>query len=96
MAGREPDLPPGIDLGSAVRLNNACHVFDGVATIEDDGTVVIVPECAAAIRDTLGYDCNRLVPHEADEHAVELTTRLREPAARHGVDLDAATKAASR
>ena len=79
---------PGLDLDAAIQLNERSHPFDGVQEIESDGTVVFVPEAAAAMRSELGYDCPRLPPDEALDRGRELATRFKKYAARRGVDLD--------
>ncbi len=47
-------------------------------------------DAAEALRETLGYDCPRLHPAEADARADELVARFKEYARRHGVDIDRA------
>lgn len=78
-----PDLP----LETAISINEHSHRFDGVERIEADGTVVFCAESAAILRDTLGYDCPRLHPDEAETRAQELIQRFKEYAKRYGVEV---------
>jgi hypothetical protein len=84
----------GLSLDEAILLNETSHRWEGIERIEADGTAVFCPEDAAVLRDTLGYDVQRLRPEEADERAEELMARLREFARKSGVDLDRAWQAA--
>ena len=91
MAGNRQVRPaaiPGLSLAQAVVINERSHRFDGIERIEADGTVVFCPDAAAIMRDTLGYDCDRLSPAEAEFRASELIARFREFARFHGVNLD--------
>lgn len=79
---------PGLTLADAISLNERSHRFDGVERIESDGTVVFPEESVAAMQESLGYDCDRLAPDDADSRARELMARFREYAHRHGVDIE--------
>jgi hypothetical protein len=79
---------PGLTLAEAISLNEQSHRFDGIERIEADGTVVFPEESAVAMRESLGYDCNRLAPEDADSRAHELMARFREYAHRHGVEIE--------
>ncbi len=88
--GVRPALPDGLSLDEAISINERSHRFDGIETIERDGSVVFRADAAEALRETLGYDCARLHPTEADARGEELVARFREYARRHGVDIDRA------
>ena len=77
----------GLSRDDAVAINERSHRFDGIDRIEADGTVVFRPESAAVMRDVLGYDCQRLPPHDVEQRSAELIARFREFANRHGVQL---------
>jgi hypothetical protein len=79
---------PGLTLAEGVAINERAHRFDGIERVEPDGTAVIGEPAAAALRDTLGYDCRRLPPGDARPRAMELLARFREYAARFGIDVD--------
>lgn len=78
---------PGLKLTEAMAINEASHRFDGIERIESDGTAVFVSDAAAILRDELGYECERLSPSDAAPRAVELVTRFREYARKHGREL---------
>jgi hypothetical protein len=75
----------GLSRAQAIAINEQSHPFDGVDTIEPDGTVIFTPEGAEGLRETLGYECKRLPVAEAEDRANELVDRFNEFAQRHGV-----------
>ncbi len=84
-AGVRPAPISGLSLGEAIDINERSHRFDGIERIEADGTVVFCPAAADVLRRTLGYDCTRLPPADAEARAGELISRFREYAAGYGV-----------
>jgi hypothetical protein len=85
--GVQPAPVEGLTLAEAIAINERSHRFDGIERIEADGAVVFCPAAADVLRRALGYDCQRLLPDEAEERAKELIARFREYAERHGVRL---------
>jgi hypothetical protein len=83
--GVQPAPIQGLSLDEAININERSHRFDGIERIEDDGTVAYCPASVEIMRTTLGYDCARLRPADAEERANELMSRFREYANRHGV-----------
>ena len=79
----------GLAPEKAVAINDRSHRYDGIEQIEGDGTAVFTIESAGAMRDTLGYDCDRLRPDDAESRGEELIARFREYAGRHGVTIEA-------
>jgi Saccharopine dehydrogenase NADP binding domain len=79
---------PGLSQAEAIAINEQSHPFDGIERIESDGTAVFCEQDAEIMRQTLGYDCARLPPDDAEARALELVARFREYAARFGVDID--------
>jgi NAD(P)-dependent dehydrogenase (short-subunit alcohol dehydrogenase family) len=77
----------GLTPQEAVAINERAHRFDGIERIEADGTVVFCSWAVEALRQTLGYDCPRLAPDQAEERAGELMARFRRFAEQHGVTL---------
>lgn len=77
----------GLTATEAIGINERSHRFDGIERIEPDGTVAFCQEDVELMRRTLGYDCDRLPPAEAEPRAQELIERFREYAARLGVQL---------
>ncbi len=86
--GVRPAPIEGLTLQEAIAINERSHRFDGIETIEENGTAVFVAERAQILRDELGYECERLAPEEAEERAEELIARFKEYARKHGADLD--------
>ena len=84
----EVALPDACSLQTAIEINERSHPFDGVQSIEPDGTAVFVPASAEILADELGYDCSRLPADEAAARARELAAKFKEYSARNGVDLD--------
>ena len=85
--GIRPAPIQGLSLAEAININERSHRFDGIERIENDGTVVYCPASVEIMRKTLGYNCPRLQPADAEERARELISRFREYAARQGVRL---------
>jgi len=81
---------PGLSRDEAIAINERSHRFDGIARIDDGGTVHFTDETAHVMRDVLGYNVGPLPPQDAGARAQELLARFREYAARHGVDLASA------
>jgi hypothetical protein len=85
----------GLPAEEAVAINERSHRFDGVEQIERDGTTCFTAGTVAALRETLGYNVERLRPADCDDAADELLARFARYAAGHGVDV-AAARAISR
>ncbi len=85
--GVQPAPLEGLSLDEAISINERSHRFDGIERIDPDGTVVFVERAVALMRESLGYDCARLRPDEAEPRAHELMQRFDEYARRWGVDL---------
>jgi hypothetical protein len=83
--GVRPASIVGLSLEEAIDINERSHRFDGIERIEEDGSVAFDAGAAEVMRDTLGYDCRRLGPDEAEDRAQELVARFREFANAHGV-----------
>ena len=78
---------PNLSLDEAISINERSHRFDGIDTIEEDGSVVFTEDSAAVMRDALGYEGKTLRPADAADRADELSRRFDEYARQHGVDL---------
>ncbi|NIM93369.1 MAG: hypothetical protein GTO18_06625 [Anaerolineales bacterium] len=81
------DIPPELSFEQAVSINDRSHAYDGIDRVESDGTVVFRAETVDIMRQTLGYDCERLEPDDAEWRARELIDRFMEYARGHGVEL---------
>lgn len=78
---------PGLSLKEAVAINERSHSFDGIETIEEDGTVVFCRQDTGVLKQAFGYDCPRLHPSEAESRADELWSRFRRFAGSYGVTI---------
>ncbi len=78
-------LPEGLTKDQAVAINAGSHRFDGIRRILADGAVEFVPETAAIMKETLGYDCPVLEPALVEPRAVELLDRFTAYAAGFGL-----------
>lgn len=76
-----------ISLKEAVAINEQSHRFDGIESIEKDGTVIFSEKSSEIFRNELGYDCESLKPEEAEDNAKELIDKFREYAKNLGVTL---------
>ena len=66
------DLPPTWRKDDAVDVNRASHRWDGIESIEDDGTVVFTDKTVGILREFLRYDWPRMRFEEVEAAASEL------------------------
>ena len=85
-------LPEELSLNQAIDINEASHPIDGVQQIEADGSVVFCQESVEIMRQTLGYECERLMPWETESLATELIARVKAFATKYGVELPGVTE----
>jgi hypothetical protein len=85
-----PDEIESLGLEEAIAINESSHHFDGIESIETDGTTVFTADTAEVMKRELGFDCRRLFPEEAADRGRELIQRFDDYARRHGVDLSRA------
>ena len=74
-------------MDEAIRINQASHPFDGVQHINPDGSIVFCQESVEIMRESMGYECEHLLPWETESCADELIYRFKTFASKHGVDL---------
>ena len=80
-------LPSDLTMDEAIRINEASHPFDGVQLIEPDGSIVFCQESVEIMHQSMGYECERLLPWDTESRAEELIHRFKTFASKHGVDL---------
>lgn len=80
--GGRVDLPGGLTLQEAVRINEDCQRADGIDRIDDDGTVHFTEREMSVMRRLLGYDCPSMKLGDCAEWADELGRKYREFAAK--------------
>ena len=74
-------LPEKLTLEEAIRINNEAQIWEGVKSIESDGTVVITDKAAAIFKELLDYDCQRYTVEGSEAKAKELDAKFKKWAA---------------
>jgi hypothetical protein len=74
-------LPENLTLEEAIRINNEAQVFEGVASIEEDGTVVLTEKSAAIFKNLLDFDCKVYSIKNCENKAKELDEKFKRWAA---------------
>ena len=75
--GAEVVLPEELSLEEAVQINEKAQYYDGVAKIENDGTVVFSDYAPPIMKEILGFDCKQFKPSEIDARAREMVMLYR-------------------
>jgi hypothetical protein len=75
--GAEVDLPAAWDLEHALGINATALAYDGIATLDKDGTVTYTPRGIAAFETLLGERVERLRPPNAQSLAEKLVAAVR-------------------
>ncbi|MDC0358413.1 hypothetical protein OAO01_06310 [Oligoflexia bacterium] len=73
--GVEVDLPKDLSLADAVRINQECQRFDGIESIDDDGTVHFTEHEVSIMKKFLGYECHEMPLSDCEERAEELRAK---------------------
>ncbi|HEV2507874.1 MAG TPA: hypothetical protein VGV39_32705 [Mesorhizobium sp.] len=76
--GLSVDLPEGLSIDEALAINRACQKFDGIDSVEADGTIRFMADSAAIIREEIGFDCPAVRLADCEEIAHELAARFAE------------------
>jgi hypothetical protein len=80
--GVEVFLPEGLALDEAIRINNEGQIFEGVESIEKDGTVVLTDKSAGIFRKLLDFDCKVYTFKDCEAKAKELDEKFKKWAAK--------------
>ncbi len=75
--GVEVFLPEGLTLDEAMRINNEGQFFDGVESIEKDGTVVLTDKSAGIMKKLLDFDCKVYAIKDCEAKAKELDEKFK-------------------
>ena len=70
--GAEVVLPDGMTMDQAIKMNEEAQRYDGIEEIRDDGTVVFTEKSSSIMKETLGYDCEKMSPSDCEKRAREL------------------------
>jgi len=80
--GAEPFMPEGINLEKAIDINNRAQVYDGVASIEKDGSVILTDKAVETFKKVLDFDCRCYRVEECEAKASELDEKYKRWATR--------------
>lgn len=69
-------LPDGLTLDEAVAINRNCQRFDGIESVDADGTVHFTPETSGVLREEMGYDHSCMPLADCEEIAGELASKF--------------------
>lgn len=83
-SGLSVALPADLSLEGAIEVNRQCQKYDGIESVDADGTVRFTSESAGIMRDELGYDCTALSLDECEDRAEELARKFAEYVQRVG------------
>ena len=72
---REVALPPGLTLADALAVNRDGQRADGIARIDDDGTVWLTARAQVGLKRAFGVGWDRLAPHTMTALADDLSQR---------------------
>jgi hypothetical protein len=70
-------VPEGLSLEEAIDINNRAQVFEGVESIEKDGTVVLTDKSASIFKKLLDFDCKVYTVKDSDAKAKELDEKFK-------------------
>lgn len=79
------DLPCGLTLEEAIEINRQCQRYDGIDSVDDDGTVRITEASSEIMREAMGYECRMFRPDECEDRAAELASRFAQYARQYGM-----------
>lgn len=79
--GAEVFLPEDLSLDEAIRINSEDQIFEGVKSIEDDGTVVLTDKSAAIFKKLLDFDCKVYTVQDCEAKTKELDEKFKKWAA---------------
>jgi len=80
--GVEVFLPEGLLLDEAIRINNEGQIFEGVESIDKDGTVVLTDKSAGIFKKLLDFDCKVYTVKDCEAKAKELGEKFKKWAAK--------------
>jgi hypothetical protein len=76
-------LPDDLTLETAIEINEAGLLLDGIERIESDGTVWFTEKHMSILNKILGYECRRMPLSEVEQQARELLARYEVFASRY-------------
>ncbi len=79
------DLPANLSLDEAIAINCECQRYDGIESVDDDGTVRFTDAAASVLKEVLGYDLQAYQPQECETRAEELAAHFAQFARDNGM-----------
>ena len=76
-------LPEGLTREEAIEINEKAQVFEGVESIEPDGTVVLTDKSAGIFKKLLDIECKAYTVENAESKAKELDEKFKKWAAQY-------------
>ncbi len=76
-------LPAGLTVEEAVKINNDAQVYEGIESIEKDGTIVLTDKSAGIFKKLLDFDCKVYTVKDCPAKAKELDEKFKRWAARY-------------
>lgn len=73
--GVEVVLPSRLTLDKAININKEGQHFDGIDKVDDDGTVYFAEQNMMILKETIGYECQRMPISEIEDRARELHSK---------------------
>lgn len=70
--GAKVELPNGITIEEAIKINEQGQELDGVEGIQDNGTVIYTKKATKIMKDVLDYECKELKIADSEDKAMEL------------------------
>lgn len=80
--GVEVFLPADLTLKEAIKINDQAQVYEGVESIEKDGTAVLTDKSAAIFKKLLDFDCKVYTVKDSEGKAKELDEKFKKWAAK--------------
>jgi hypothetical protein len=79
------DLPAKLTLDDAIAVNRECQRYDGIESVDDDGTVRFTDAAADVLSQVLGFELRAYPPQECEAQAEELAAHFEQFARQHGI-----------
>lgn len=75
--GVEVFLPEHLTIEEAIKINNDAQVFEGVESIEKDGTVILTDKSASVFKKLLDFDCKVYTIKDSEAKSKELDEKFK-------------------
>jgi len=79
-------LPVGLSMGDATKINEAGQHLEGIEAIHEDGSVTFTDKSREIMKDLIGYDCRKMALSESQERAKELGLLYKAFIAKHSLN----------